>query len=305
MNMKRKVIQMAGKTMVVSLPSSWVKKYDIKKGEELEVEEQDRRVIIKTSKSFVTYKKRLDISNLIPIINRSIIEAYKKGYDELEIRFDSKELFNRVQKVIEELIGFEIIRQEESYCIIKAISQPSINEFDNILRRLFLVIKRMGEECLIGIKNNDKKILFDTINLDYNINKFANFCIRHINKMGYDNMEKNNAMFLILNNLEFIGDEYKKISKIAFDLKLKLKKDLFNLHQQVNNLFNLYYEFFYKMKKSQAIEIANLRDRIMVDASKLLKSKSKEEYEIIFILLTINQLTIRMVGPLLVFIEDN
>lgn len=214
-------------------------------------------------------------------------------------------MFDRIQKVIEELIGFEVVRQESNYCTIKAISQPSIEEFDNILRRLFLVIKRMGEECLEGIKTKDKKLLSDATNLDHNVNKFANFCICHINKIGYKDIEKNNALFLILNSLEFIGDEYKQISRLALNLKSPLNKEILNLHQQVNTLFNLYYELFYKTKKSKAIEIANLRDKIIADASKLLKTKSRMEYELIFVLLTINQLTIRVLGPLLVFIEED
>lgn len=303
--MKRKIIQMAGKTMVVSLPSPWVKKYGIKKGDEVEVEEQDRRVTISTERALATDKKRLNISDLEPVINRSIIESYKKGYDELEVRFDNPELIDRIQKVIEELIGFEIVKQESTYCIIKAISQPSVNEFDNILRRLFLVIKRMGEECLEGIKKKDKKILSNVMDLDHNVNKFSNFCIRHVNKVGYKDVRKNNALFLILNFLEFIGDEYKQIAKLVLGLKSSLDKKVLDLNQQVNALFNLYYEFFYKMKKQKAIEIANHRDDIIDGASKLLKTKSKVDYEIVFILLTITSLTIRMLGPFLVFIEDS
>lgn len=296
---------MGGKTMVVSLPSPWIKKYGIKKGDEIEVEEQNKRIIISTEKAISVSKKRLDISDLTPLINRSIIESYKRGYDEIEIRFDTEELFKRIQKVIEELIGFEIVKQEANYCIVKAVSLPSVAEFDNIVRRLFLVIKRMGEECLNGVKNKDKKILLEVVTLDHNVNKFANLCIRHINKLGYKHLEKNNAMFLILNSLEFIGDEYKKIAKLALNSKLNVNKDVINLYHNVNTLFNLYYEFFYKMRKQKAIEIANLRDKIIVNSSKLLKTKSIVEYELIFVLLTINNLIIRMSGPLLVFIEDD
>ena len=283
---------MGGKTMVVSLPSPWIKKYGIKKGDEIEVEEQNKRIIISTEKAISVSKKRLDISDLTPLINRSIIESYKRGYDEIEIRFDTEELFKRIQKVIEELIGFEIVKQEANYCIVKAVSLPSVAEFDNIVRRLFLVIKRMGEECLNGVKNKDKKILLEVVTLDHNVNKFANLCIRHINKLGYKHLEKNNAMFLILNSLEFIGDEYKKIAKLALNSKLNVNKDVINLYHNVNTLFNLYYEFFYKMRKQKAIEIANLRDKIIVNSSKLLKTKSIVEYELIFVLLTINNLII-------------
>jgi len=303
--MKRKIIQMAGKTMVVSLPSAWVKKYGVKKGEEVEVEESGKDIIISTDKSISVSKKYLDLSDLEPIINRSIIEAYKKGHDELEIKYETKTLFNRIQKVIAELIGFEVIKQSDKSCIIKSVSQPSTDEFDNILRRLFLILKRMGEESLAGIEKNDKSLLLSVIDSDHNVNKFTNFCIRHINKRGYSDLQQNNAMFFIINTLESIGDEYKRLSKLALGSKLTLTRDLLTLHWQVNRLFDMYYEFFYLRKKPRAVEIAKLRDKNLLDASNLLKAKTRNEYEVVFTLLVINQLIISMLGPLLVFIEED
>jgi len=50
--MKRKIIQTAGKTMVVSLPSAWVKKYGIKKGEEVEVEERGAEISVSTKRGY-------------------------------------------------------------------------------------------------------------------------------------------------------------------------------------------------------------------------------------------------------------
>jgi len=48
--MKRSVILMGGKTYVVSLPAKWIQKYGIQKGEELELEEIDNTVIVRTDK---------------------------------------------------------------------------------------------------------------------------------------------------------------------------------------------------------------------------------------------------------------
>ena len=45
-DMRRKIIQLAGKTLVVSLPSDWVKELGLKKGQEVEVSRVGRSMVI-------------------------------------------------------------------------------------------------------------------------------------------------------------------------------------------------------------------------------------------------------------------
>ena len=44
--MKRKAIQLANQTLVISMPSKWVKEQGIKKGDEIDVEEKGKRLMI-------------------------------------------------------------------------------------------------------------------------------------------------------------------------------------------------------------------------------------------------------------------
>ena len=44
--MKRKVIQLAGKTLVVSLPHLWVKKHGVKKGHDMELQEKGTNILL-------------------------------------------------------------------------------------------------------------------------------------------------------------------------------------------------------------------------------------------------------------------
>ena len=46
-----------------------------------------------------------------------------------------------VHNEVNRLVGYEIIQQRENFCIIKDISNSSIQEFDTILRRVFLLLK--------------------------------------------------------------------------------------------------------------------------------------------------------------------
>lgn len=77
--MKRKVIQMAGKTMVVSIPSDWVKKYGIKKGDELELEKKNRNIIISTKKDYSLNKIKVNISDLDEQVIKWTLSAIHKS----------------------------------------------------------------------------------------------------------------------------------------------------------------------------------------------------------------------------------
>ena len=44
--MKRKAIQLASQTIVVSLPAKWVRQQGIKKGDEIDVEERGKELVI-------------------------------------------------------------------------------------------------------------------------------------------------------------------------------------------------------------------------------------------------------------------
>ena len=47
-HIKRRVIQIANSTQLISLPRKWTQKYNIRKGDELEVEEDGDRILVHT-----------------------------------------------------------------------------------------------------------------------------------------------------------------------------------------------------------------------------------------------------------------
>ena len=84
--MKRKVIQLAGKTLLVSLPIKWAKKYGIKKGNEVEVEERGKSLLIATEKAVSMEKKEIVLSGPEEFIRRVISAEYKKGVSEITFK---------------------------------------------------------------------------------------------------------------------------------------------------------------------------------------------------------------------------
>ena len=82
---KRRVIQIANSTQLISLPRKWSLKYGVKKGDELEIEENGSKLTVSTEKVFQVEKIELSIDDLDPMILRSVTALYKRGVDEIKI----------------------------------------------------------------------------------------------------------------------------------------------------------------------------------------------------------------------------
>ena len=166
--MKRKVIQIANSTQLISLPRKWSQKYGVKKGDELEVEENGNKIVIGTEKGVSLETVEIDITGLdrssIMYYIRSI---YRMGYDEIKVNFNNpttihyrlnekKSVIAVIHTEVNRLVGVEIVQQKENFCIIKDLSpNPPIAEFDNILRRIFLLITDATKELVEGIKSRN------------------------------------------------------------------------------------------------------------------------------------------------------
>ena len=84
--MKRSIIQLAGKTSVISLPHSWIKKFNIQKGQKVEVKEEDNKIIIETENQTKTNELKLDLSEMnVSTAWYNLISAYRSGAETINV----------------------------------------------------------------------------------------------------------------------------------------------------------------------------------------------------------------------------
>ncbi len=271
--MERKLVKQGNNALTITLPAEWLKKYHLKPGDVVEIEERDKSVVITTTRDFGIEKAELDISNLGILTNRAISGLYKKGCDEIKISYAEPKTAEKLYKVLNELIGFEIISQSSKECIVKEISKTTDEEFENILRRTFLLIKLMGEELANCLKNN--KDLEHIPSMDTNVNKFANFCLRVLNKKGYKEFKKTSSIYFIITQLEHLGDFYKELT-VMLENK-KPGKDFIEILEETNQIYSDYITLFFDFKQEKAVEFANkwesLKRRVEKQASNQLYSQ--------------------------------
>ena len=282
--MRRKIIKQGHNTLTITLPSKWVKKLNLNPGDEIEIVEKDNSLLISSHENIKEKTGVINITDFtIPLLWRYFQSAYRSGCDEIKIIFDpnkkeyedafhyyttnfeyaklgekvpSKPALSLIQSVVDRFLNIAIIKSGKGYCIIKEMGEPTMKEFDNSLRRIFIIIFQMFDRVIEVIKEEeigDTNICKEIHTIDLNVDKFVDYCCRIINKIETSCPDrKKSLLFSTLFILELIGDEFKYVGK-HLAVSKKSVKDTLNLIEKIREHFDIYYKLFYKFDRERAI----------------------------------------------------
>lgn len=291
--MKRKVIKLGSNSLLVSLPSAWAKKHNIRKGDEISLEEKDGTIVLSGSSAPATASASIDITDLKAIVKRALGALYKKGYDEFTVQFSNHDELEAAYEVIrEEFTGFEIVQHGKNHLVAREISQPHADQFDTVLRRQFLVIKDFAGEVSSALAGKDTAWLKRLVLRDKDVNKLADFCRRIINKQ-----HGSPGLYLIVEQLEKISDRYRDISAYAAETKLAPSKALLAAAGKVNAYLDEFYHCFYQFSLPAVNAFVARRKELLAELQKL--RVSPQEQRILFLLEDIVGKTYDLNGALL------
>ncbi len=276
--MKRKVIQIANSTQLISLPRQWAKKHDIKRGDELDITEDGARIVVQAGESNPTENAEIDISELGVMTPRFIHAMYKKGVDELHVAFDDHEKLKTVHTAIgKESVGYEILEQSQNHCTIKYVS-GSLEEFDSVLRRTFLVLLTMAEQANEQLKAGKFSQLKNTSFLEESNNRFTTIMRRYLNKNGQTAYSKVGPLYYIIEELERVADQYKYMCQHFANMENKdvqLHPKALELFEQTVTMVRLYYELFYKFDLEKLDQLKIHRKNIIDGTHEILADDTK------------------------------
>lgn len=271
--MRRKLVKQGVATMMVSLPSTWVKEQRLKKGDEVEISEADGGLMISSKKGELALKKEVYIPTPNEYKNRLIDVPYMQGYDEIVVRFDDAAVMELIIKETERLLGVEVVSQTETSCTIKNVAEALEQEFETILRRLFLLVKSMAEDSLAAAKAKDYQRLKNVGDLEKMCHKYALFCMRIMNKYGYKDSKIAHFVFYTAYALEQISDHYEDICLHIIEKKEKIDPKTLAFFKDIVILTDLYYQAFYKKEWKTVLEMDEQRKKAQQKEKTLLEAK--------------------------------
>ena len=185
-SMKRKVNLVGQNTLTVSLPSFWVKKHKVKKGDEIEIGEEDNKLII--SKENFTHSKEdkhvtIDISNFKRLASPLIGAAYLSGYNNITVKYATAEELKVIQNKIERgYITFDITEYGKNEIKASVVSNIEGDQFENMFKRMIFTFKDIMNECKYSIIAKDFERIKSVALRDIAIDKYGDICGRLLNK---------------------------------------------------------------------------------------------------------------------------
>lgn len=155
-------LQKIGSSMLVSLPSEWVKNNNLKKGNMVMIE-------VNRNNSISLYPSDIDAEDVkevniphpqlsIDSLTNQIYGAYLLGYDIIRIKgksqisFDDREL---IKLAMRKLVGLEIVDENGCNIISQFLLDANTLDAEKILRRMSSIVAGMYKDTLIGIQKKE------------------------------------------------------------------------------------------------------------------------------------------------------
>jgi phosphate uptake regulator len=305
--MIRKIIRQGHNTLTITLPSEWVKRFNLKAGEEINLIERENGLFLSTERINKPSEITIDVDNLnTMLIWKYVSTAYRAGYDKIIVKFPKDRIFNSPYKyfahylvdplyekkdelngqeffhqLADRFIGFEIIDYGDDFCILKEIGQSTSKEFESSLRRIFLLLLHLSEGIIGDLTHNKTGFLDKVHNLDVQVDKFHDFCARVLNKTGLEEPIKSNLISTLIFLLELVGDEFKHL---AVQLRKKNQKEINSKKiieslNAINDELKIFYELNYQYDKEKMKALAEMNKHFLekVDSK---KSGLKEDVQV-------------------------
>ena len=283
----RKVYVSGGSTYVISLPKKWVTKTNIKAGDSLVVTEQGSSLLFETSVIEKESRvKEIKISQVpsSEALARIIIANYLVGYDTLKIKLDRKDnlLYREaVRKIIDYLIGIEIVEDTDDSIILEIMVDYKRMMTMQLLQRMFAINRSMLLDLGKALGTCDIDLAKDVIVREREIDRLYFLVVRQLKsavehqqiaeKLGIKYQKDCLGYRIVVKVLERIADHIEIIAKSYIRL-CEIQKEL-NLDEFIK-LNNSTIAIFEKSVDSLFSRNISLAEKIFQELKEVKKTQS-------------------------------
>jgi phosphate uptake regulator len=256
--MKRKVVKLGPTTLVVSLPSKWAKEFNIDAGKEIDINEEEGRLVIQTERKPQKKEIAIEINNENKHNLKHILtHIYRKGYDKIRINYEtetSKEIKDITNSI---LLGFEVTQKDDTHCIIENIAEPTDQKYDVILKRLFFTIKETQKTIMKDFDSGKYTSAKDVNDLKDQQDRFVLFCKRIL----YQKNDRNTLFqYELLTFLMHIEHAYYYMYKYASENKVKIDEKSIELQMILIEYFELFFNGYFNKDMKSLYKIQKLSE---------------------------------------------
>jgi len=219
--MRRKLIKQGGTGLTVYVPKKWIDLKKLQAGDEVEVAEEDERIVISKAGGVRELRKEVFVESSKPAVLRSTIATlYKAGYDEIVLQFNKMPSMSSMNKIISTFTGLEVVSQTKSSVTIKSFLRLDEEETEKLINKMFQITKMVAEELGSDWESVDIGNLSTLVQT--NVIKLRDHSLRtiHASKYGGD---KSYDYYDLVTILEKISSEFLVLARYVTEKKPKDK----------------------------------------------------------------------------------
>ena len=304
--MKRKVIKQGNGTLKITLPKQWTREVGLKGGDEIDVGEDGKNIVIGGKHGFASETTIKLSSKEIPedkdknpnryTIRTIVINALRKGHNKVRILFDSPKALHIINSCLDEVLGYEIIEQSSKHCIIDCVVDLKYTDFIKHFirfRHAVLNFSNLIYKNLMQNEDNKEEIESTFLMLEKNYNSFCRFLMYNCKT---DTKEKI-YLFTTAEHMYQGARNMFYCSQLYNEMNSKLSKSTLNYTKEVFDYVNRVIEFITTKDISKVSNLNIMKNTLTYhEINKIICSNSKENN----ILLQLSFIARRMwdaVGP--------
>lgn len=201
-------LQKIGSSMLISLPSEWIKNNNLKKGNMVMIE-------VNRNNSISLYPSDIDAEDVKEVniphpqlsmdsLTNQIYGAYLLGYNIIRIKgksqisFDDREL---IKLAMRKLVGLEIVDENGCNIISQFLLDANTLDAEKILRRMSSIVAGMYKDTLIGIQKKENGTERSIVSRDDEVDRQYFLLVRLIRSAM---MDQKLASKLNLSNIDIL-----------------------------------------------------------------------------------------------------
>ncbi len=269
--MKRKIIRQGNHSYTLTLPIDWIREQEIQEGQEVDLEQEAGSLLINLPKDRDRHKQIVffDISKLKEEEERTIKnilnQAYRKGYDTIRIRTKSQEEVALIADIVKKsLLGFDTMEEKNKIVVAASIAEPSSDNYQTILNKLFFIIKVQIDGILTDIKTGKAHDLarFETTKDEFD--NYTNFLRRIIVKHKIGGSKDSYMHYMMVGRLSLVCHSYYYLYKfLASQKSFKASKEVIALYADVASMFELLRQAYFDNDFTKAHQMAAQKKKLL------------------------------------------
>jgi len=284
----RRLIKFGNASYVVSLPAGWIRSNGLRKGDLVYLKENSNNELVLQLKTFPKsepHKILIDLKRKdFRTIRREITSAYTRGYNTIIISGKNIKLSpKQIEYIVKGKVGAELLQLSENEIIIKVSLDEEKISLREMIRRMDSLIRLMMDTLLKQVVEFDSKKLYKEIHdLDEDVNRIFFLVWRMVDyyllakrlpnegEWGLSFSNLSDLKWIVI-NLEYVGDEIKRISKFVTRVRLK-KEQTQNLKVMLTKIKESYEGVMkaFKGDTSDALNFARNKTRLLRECDKVL-----------------------------------